>query len=142
MVSTQAQLVPRQSLNLRLNRLGDEGGKMLLDGMLENYTDDCVFEFPYSDPERPVRLEGRETVRSYLTSAFETFRFGLEITEVHPTSDPDKIVLEYVSDGSVVPTAKPYGNRYIGIFWFRDGRISHVREFYNPAVAARALRPD
>jgi len=28
--------VPRQSLNLRLNRLGDEGGKMLLDGMLEN----------------------------------------------------------------------------------------------------------
>ena len=36
MVSTHAQLVPRQSLNLRLNRLGDEGGKMLLDGMLEN----------------------------------------------------------------------------------------------------------
>ena len=28
--------MPRQSLNLRLNRLGDEGGKMLLDGMLEN----------------------------------------------------------------------------------------------------------
>jgi len=49
---TQAQLVPpqslnpnpnpnpnpKQSLNLRLNRLGDEGGKMLLDGMIEHST--------------------------------------------------------------------------------------------------------
>ena len=100
------------------------------DQMLANYTDDLVLELPYADP--PMAIEGLEKVRSYLKAAFQVFKFRLDITEVHETVDPQMLVLEYVSDGHIEPSGKPYANRYIGVYWFRDGAISRVREFYNP----------
>ena len=46
---------------------------------------------------------------------------------------------EYVSTGTVLTNGAPYANRYIGVYRFRDGAICHVREFFNPTLAARAL---
>ncbi len=108
------------------------------DLMLANYTDDLVMELPYSD-DSPV-LEGRDTVRAYLGPAFDVFRFRLDITAVHETVDPDMAVVEYTSEGQATTTGKRYANVYIGVYWFRDGLICKVREFFNPMVAARALR--
>jgi ketosteroid isomerase-like protein len=110
------------------------------DQMLTNYTEDTIFELPYADP--PSIIEGRENVRAYLKAAFEIFKFTLEITEVHETLDPDMLVVEYASNGHVTTTGKPYANAYIGVYWFRDGLISKVREFYNPTASITALTPD
>ena len=109
------------------------------DEMLANYTEDLILELPYGSS--PV-LEGRENVRAYLESAFEIFSFRLEITEVHECVDPDKLVIEYTSEGRVTTTGKSYANRYIGVYWFRDGAICRVREFYDPLVSQLAMTPD
>lgn len=110
------------------------------DEMLANYTEDVVFELPYADP--PGLLSGRETVRAYLKGAFEVFKFRLEITAVHECVDPDMLVVEFDSEGVVTTTGKPYANVYISVYWFRDGAICKVREFYNPVVSIKAMSPD
>jgi len=104
--------------------------------LVDNYTDDMVLELPYASP--PSVIEGKNTALEYLKAAFAMFRFSLAITEVYECVDPDLLVLEYTSSGTVLTTGKPYANRYIGVYWFRDGRIAKVREFYNPVASAGA----
>ena len=105
--------------------------------LVDNYTDDMVLELPYASP--PSSIETKATALKYLTGAFKALRFSLEITEVHECVDPDLLVLEYTSQGTVLATGKQYANRYIGVYWFRDGRIARVREFYNPVISAEAM---
>ena len=105
--------------------------------MLANYTEDFILELPYGGP--PTVLEGRETVRAYLKGAFEVFKFRLDVTEVHECTDPDKLVIQYVSEGRVATTGKRYTNTYIGVYWFRDGVICKVREFYDPLQSIEAM---
>ena len=77
-------------------------------------------------------MKNNATTLEKLAATFATFRFSLEITEVHECADPDRLVIEYTSIGEVVATGTSHTNRYIGVYWFRDGRIAHVREFSNP----------
>jgi uncharacterized protein len=86
-------------------------------------------------------LEGREKIRRFLRGAFKTLQFQLKITAVHDTIDPEMAVVEYVSEGVAPLTGKPYANVYIGVYWFRDGLISHVKEFFDPMLTAEALTP-
>ena len=109
------------------------------DKMLEHYTDDLVLEMPYADP--PAVLEGKEKIRRYLTGAFKVFQFSIDITDVHELVDQQMLILEYTSSGRVTTTGKPYTNAYVGVYWFRDGLICRVREYYNPAASAVALAP-
>jgi len=53
---------------------------------------------------------------------------------------PGGVVAEYTSEGTVVPTGKRYANTYIGVWRFRDGRVHHTREYYDPIVSAEALQ--
>ena len=103
------------------------------------YTPDWVLELPFADP--PVRLEGGQEIGAYLASRLDTFVFTLSLTAVHECLDPDLLVVEYESDGHVSHTGKPYRNTYIALWRFRDGRVSGVKEFPNPMVAAEALVP-
>ncbi len=106
---------------------------------LAQYTDDMVLELPFSDP--PRRVEGKAAASTMLTAAFEVYKMTLTITDVHECADPDELVVEFVSDGHMATTGKSYANTYIAVFRFRDGRICHQREFFNPLISERALRP-
>src|SRR5437763_1248494 len=105
-----------------------------VDALGDLYTDDYVLELPYAKPS-PVRIEGRRDAQEYLRAAFQVFRFTLTITDVHHLVGGD-IIAEYTSDGRNLSTGLPYANTYIGLWRFRDGRVSHTREFYDPMVAA------
>jgi uncharacterized protein len=105
------------------------------------YTDDYVLELPFADPE-PVRAQGLAEVATTLGPMLETFRFTLDLVDVHDCVDPDLLVAEYTSKGTITTTGKPYANTYIGLYRFRDGRVCGVKEFYNPLVALRATTPD
>ncbi|MEO8696002.1 MAG: nuclear transport factor 2 family protein [Acidimicrobiales bacterium] len=107
--------------------------------MLEHYTDDLVLEMPYADP--PVTLVGKPKILRYLTGAFKIFQFAIDITDVHELVDPTMLILEYTSTGTVAPTGKVYANKYVGVYWFRDGKICRVREYFNPALTAQSLAP-
>jgi uncharacterized protein len=110
------------------------------DQMLANYTEDLVLEMPYAAGLHV--LEGRETIRKFLHAAFKTLQFRLQITAVHETIDPEMTVVEYVSEGMAPLTGKPYANVYIGVYWFRDGLISHVKEYFDPTLTTEALTPN
>ncbi|MCU1373944.1 MAG: putative PhzA/B-like protein [Actinomycetia bacterium] len=102
------------------------------------YTEDYVLELPYAKPD-PVRVEGRSAVQAYLTGAFQVFRFQLAITDHWKLEGTDALVAEYTSEGTVLPTGARYANTYVGIWRFRDGRVSRTKEWYDPIVSARAV---
>jgi ketosteroid isomerase-like protein len=107
---------------------------------MANYAEDAVFEFPYANP--PARIAGRQVIADYLTGALRIFSMRLTVTEVHPTTDPDTVVAEFTSEGEVTTTGKSYTNTYITVMRFRDGLITHQKEFYNPNAATEALTQD
>jgi ketosteroid isomerase-like protein len=71
--------------------------------------------------------------------ALALFQLRLRVTDVYVCPDRDVVIAEYVSDGYVTTTGKPYENRYIGVFVFRGENVSWQREFYNPLPARQAL---
>jgi ketosteroid isomerase-like protein len=107
---------------------------------LEHCTEDYVLELPYSTP--PKRIEGKAAVRAYLAPALTTFNLALTLTQIYDCADPNQLVAEYTSVGTVTTTGKPYENRYIAVVRFRDGLICENREYYNPLPAVAALTPD
>jgi hypothetical protein len=111
-----------------------------VDRQLAMCSDDFVLDLPYADP--PKTVAGKETVRTYLQSALGIFQLELTITQIYDCADPDQLILEYTSVGSVTTTGKPYANRYIAVAAFRDGLVCSQREYYNPLPAARALSED
>lgn len=126
----------RATLMASLAAVGDGD----VDRQLEHCTDDLVLEFPYADP--PGRVEGKETVREYLRKALSVFSIRLHLEQIYECVDPDVLLAEYTSDGSVTSTGKDYANRYISVVGFRDGEICRQREYYNPVPAIRSLTPD
>ncbi len=125
----------RALVEASLSSVGDDDHSQL-----EHCTDDYVLELPYADP--PKRIVGKEVVREYLAAALGIFQISLTLHDVYECIDPNRLVLEYESTGSVTTTGKPYQNRYIAVVEFRDGKIALQREFYNPLEAMRSLAPD
>lgn len=111
-----------------------------VDAQMAHYADDAVFEFPYASP--PGRIEGKQVIAEYLSGALAVFRMKLTVTDVYPTTDPDTVIAEFRSEGTVTTTGKPYENTYITVMRFRDGLIVSQKEFYNPNAAVEALKAD
>jgi uncharacterized protein len=105
-------------------------------------SEDLYFELPYGPGRKPVECRGRDNFVALNAKTWPAFtRFALEIVRVHELVDPQKLIVEYVSDGEVRSTGKPYVNRYIGVFGFRDGLICEWHEYHNPEVPTFAFTP-
>jgi ketosteroid isomerase-like protein len=103
------------------------------DQLADYVTDDLVFELPYGPDFMPNPIEGRDAWNQMQLMTFKLFSsFALAMIEVHDCVDPDELIAEYRSDAVVERNGNAYRNRYIGVFRFRDGKISHWREFHNP----------
>ncbi len=99
----------------------------------QSMTDDLVFELPYGPDFIPNPIEGLEAWNEMQLMTFALFSsFHLELTEFHDCLDPDELIAEYRSEAKVKRNGNDYHNRYIGVLRFRDGKISHWREFHNP----------
>jgi ketosteroid isomerase-like protein len=106
-------------------------------GEFERLTDfvaeDLVFELPYGPSFIPDPVLGRQAWNDMQLMTFQLFSsFALELVELHPCVDPNLVIAEYRSTAVVARNGNDYRNRYIGVFRFRDGQISHWREFHNP----------
>jgi ketosteroid isomerase-like protein len=109
------------------------------DGMMDQATDDVVMELPFTAP--PTRREGKAAVREFLTQAFTTFRIELGLTARYECRDPDTVVVEFTSTGRALTTGREYANTVIAVYFFRDGRVCHWREFPNPVRVMEAVQP-
>jgi len=49
------------------------------------------------------------------------------------------VVLEYASEGRVVPTGAPYINRYISVLTIIDRKVTHWRDYLDPVAVFDAL---
>ena len=50
----------------------------------------------------------------------------------HQTTNPNAAILEYEGTGKATQTEWPYLQKYITVLTFREGRISHWKDYWNP----------
>ena len=97
--------------------------------------EDLHFELPYGPAFMPKEFDGLSTWNDMQLMTFAMFdSFTLIPIEVHDCVDPDELIAEYRSEAKVKRNGNDYVNRYIGVLRFRDGKISHWREFHNPTA--------
>jgi ketosteroid isomerase-like protein len=108
-----------------------------LDAVIGELHDDVRFELPY---EAAVPDSGLDGIRDLLGSMFVMFgKFDMTVTDIYDLVDPNMLVARYRGDALGRDKPVVYQNDYLGVFEFRDGRISLWREYDNPVVSAAAI---
>lgn len=99
----------------------------------EIYADDLVVEFPYAPKHHTGRLEGKERVLGFLTAIGKYFRnIEIGVPTIHVTQNPAVVVVEFPGASESVETGLPYRQNYVSVVTAKDGRITHIREYYDP----------
>jgi len=103
--------------------------------------DDLVWELPYAPAiGHPARLSGREEVVGHVTwflGAVEDFRFF--DLQVYACADPDAAVAEVKAEARIKSTGRLYRQEYVLFLRAAGGKIAFLREYFDPARAAKAL---
>ena len=103
--------------------------------------DDIVWELAYAPAiGHPARLSGREEVVRHVAwflEAVEKFRFF--DLKVYPFADPEGAVAEAKAEGLIKPTGRIYQQDYVLFLRAAGGKIAFLREYFDPARAAKAL---
>ena len=121
-------------------RIIAEGLDGLVDGghFFEFLADDVVFEFIITVPNYPRRVAGRAQLMELYRGYGSTFVLDRCYDLVVHRAD-STVVLEYASQGKVVATGHPYGNRYISVVTITDRKITHWRDYLDPLSVFDAL---
>lgn len=111
-----------------------------MDGWADLFAEDATFELPFAPRNYPERLEGQAAIRDYIKDYPKHIDLQdfPEVT-VHPTVDPDVIVVEMRCEGRVVATGRPYRIRYISVVTVKDGKIARYRDYWNPLAVIEAV---
>ena len=131
-------------------RIIEEGLHGLVDGdhFFNLLADDVVFDFVITVPDYPRRVAGRDNLielyRGYGSTFFLDRCYDLR---VHHSPSTSSVVLEYSSEGRVVATGQPYGNRYISVVVIKDRKVTAWRDYLDPlrvfaALEGRPFEPD
>jgi len=103
--------------------------------------EDLVWELPFAPAlGHPARLTGREEVVHHVTwflGAVENFRFF--DLKVYPFADPEGAVAEVKAEGLIKLTGRIYHQDYVLFLRATGGKISILREYFDPTRAAKAL---
>jgi uncharacterized protein (TIGR02246 family) len=112
------------------------------DGFADLFTPDAVIEVPFSgSPGTPMRLQGRTAIRQFsqhmLASPVRLEDF--EVTELYLTQDPEVVIVEMRTKGTVTTNGQPFTATSIQVLRIRDGQIALFRDFADPRVLADIL---
>jgi ketosteroid isomerase-like protein len=67
----------------------------------------------------------------------ETFRFF--DLRVHAFADPNEAVAEVKAEGLIKATGRTYGQEYVVFLRAAGGKITCLREYFDPTRAAKAM---
>ena len=106
-----------------------------MDGFVDLFAPDGVIELPFAGPGMPARLAGQQAIRDYShRMAASPLRIDdLEATAVYHTDDPEVVVIELVTHGTVTGTGRTFAGTSIQVFRIRDGKIVLFRDYFNVA---------
>jgi ketosteroid isomerase-like protein len=103
--------------------------------------DDIMWELAYAPTiGHPARLSGRQEVVRHVTwflGAVDKFRFF--DLKVYPFADPEGAVAEFKAEGLIKSTGRIYRQDYVLFLRAAGGKIAFLREYFDPARAAKAL---
>ena len=103
--------------------------------------DDVVWELPFAPTlGHPARVSGRAEVMQFaawFVGAVENFRFF--DVRVHAFADPNAAVAEVRGEGRIKATGRVYRQEYVVFLRAAEGRISFLREYFDPSRAAKAM---
>jgi uncharacterized protein len=114
-----------------------------IDGFADLFAPDAVIEGPFTGPPgTPMRLEGREAIREYsrqvMASPLRLEEF--EVVELYETRDPEVVIAEMRTKGTVTTTGRPFAATSIQVFRIREDQIVLFRDFADPRVLADLIR--
>jgi len=114
--------------------------------LTESITEDAIYEMPFSESGSTEPGGFRSYVGAAAVVEFWMATVGSGLQNL----GPDDVELSVTGDGSrvfieqrgnmILSDGRAYRNRYVFRFSIRDGRVSHVREYINPIIAAYAFR--
>jgi uncharacterized protein len=134
---TDTDSATREANKQTLRRAMDGISALDLDAVLGELHEEVRFELPY---EAAVPDSGQDGIRDLLGSMFVMFgKFTLTLTDIYDLLDPNMLVARYRGDALGREKPVVYQNDYIGVFAFRDGKITLWREFDNPMVSAAMI---
>jgi uncharacterized protein (TIGR02246 family) len=114
--------------------------RLILSGDVDGYADlfapDGVIEAPFAPPGAPSRLEGREAIREHSrrVMASPVRLEDFEDVEVHQTQDPEVVIVELRTKGTVTTTGRSFAATSIQILRIREGQIVLFRDFADSRV--------
>ena len=103
--------------------------------------DDLLWELPYAPSlGHPARLTGRQEAMKHVTwflGAVENFRFF--DVKIYPFVDSEAAVAEFRAEGLIKSTGRIYVQNYVLFLRAAGGKITFLREYFDPVRAAKAL---
>jgi ketosteroid isomerase-like protein len=106
------------------------------------FAPEAVLEFPYAPTGVPRRVTGHEALVAHMVNFPDTFDVEFVDLVFHETADPGLAVAEFRSEGTALPTGKPYRQECISVVRTdADGLITHYLDYWNPLIAIEALTP-
>jgi len=106
-------------------------------------SENVVLEQPFQLPGRPNRFEGKLGVQWFfqgINQTFSTIRFENLRTIV--SADGQTVTLEGQGNFVIAENGLPYQNVYITVLQIEGGKITAVREYFNPLIIAQAFNID
>jgi ketosteroid isomerase-like protein len=107
-----------------------------INGFVNLFAPDGVIESPFAPPGVPSRLEGREAIREYsghvMASPLRLEDF--EVVELYQTQDPEVVIVELRTKGTVTTTGQSFTATSIQILRIREGQIVLFRDFADSRV--------
>ena len=89
----------------------------------------------------PESGPGREAIREYsrhvMASPLRLEDF--EVAELYQTPDPEVVITEMRTRGTVTTTGRPFTTTSVQILRIREGRIVHSRDFADPRILEDAI---
>ena len=99
--------------------------------------DDVVMQLPYEDAVPDLDKSG---ICQLLTGVFAMYKqCDISFTDVYELIDPNQLIARYIGDFRGRDKDVRYANRYIGVFAFRDGKITLWCEYDNPLIVLASL---
>lgn len=104
-----------------------------VDGFVELFAPDGVIELPFAGPGMPSRLAGQQAIRdfSHRMDASPLRIDDLEATALYHTDDPEVVIVELATRGTVTSTGRTFEATSIQVFRIRGGKIVLFRDYFN-----------